>query len=182
MLFCYCWCSLAKPHPNFCDPMDCSTPGYAVLHYLPDFDQTHAHWGDDAIQPFHNLLPSSPLSLIFPASGSFPVRQPFALQGQSIGASVSVFPMNIQGWFLLGLTGLISAVQGAFKRILQHHNLKASILWHSVFLMVQHSHPHMTTGKTIALTIQTFSVKWCLCFLIHCLGLSHLSFQGTNIF
>ena len=44
------------------------------------------------------------------------------------------------------------AIQGTLKTLVQHHNLKALILWCSVFFMVQHSHPHMTTGKTIALT------------------------------
>ena len=68
--------------------------------------------------------------------------------------------MNIQGWFLLGLTGLISfAVQGTLNSLLQHHNLKASILRHSAFSIVQLSHPYTTTEKTIALTIQTFIGK-----------------------
>ena len=44
------------------------------------------------------------------------------------------------------------AVQGTLKSLLQHHSSKASILWHSAFFIVQFSHPHMTTGKTIALT------------------------------
>ena len=51
------------------------------------------------------------------------------------------------------------AVQGTLKSLLQHHNLKASILWHSVFFMVQLSHPYMTTGKNIALTRQHFVAK-----------------------
>ena len=51
------------------------------------------------------------------------------------------------------------AVQGIFKSLLQHHNLKASILQHSAFYMVQLSHPYMTTGKIIALIIQTFVSK-----------------------
>ena len=51
------------------------------------------------------------------------------------------------------------AVQGTLKSLLQHHNLKASILWRSVFFMVQLSHPYVTTGKIIALTIQTFIGK-----------------------
>ena len=58
------------------------------------------------------------------------------------------------------------AVQGALKSLLQHHNLKASIIWHSVFFMVQLSHPYMTTGKTIAFTRRTFDGKG-LCFLIN---------------
>ena len=51
------------------------------------------------------------------------------------------------------------AVQETLKSLLQHHISKASVLWHSAFFMVQLSHPHMTTGKTIALTIQTFVSK-----------------------
>ena len=51
------------------------------------------------------------------------------------------------------------AVQGPLKSLLQHHSSKASILWHSAFFIVQLSHPYMTTGKTIALTRQTFVGK-----------------------
>ena len=51
------------------------------------------------------------------------------------------------------------AVQGTLKNLLQHHNSKASVLWHSTFFMVQLSHPYMTTGKTIVLTMQTFVGK-----------------------
>ena len=51
------------------------------------------------------------------------------------------------------------AVQGTVKSLLQHHSLKASILWHSAFFMVQLSHPYMTSRKTIALTIRTFVSK-----------------------
>ena len=82
----------------------------------------------------------------------------FASGGQSIGASASasVLPMNY-----LGLTSFridwfdLLAVQGTLKSLLQHHSLKASILQHSAFFMVQLSHPYMTIGKTIALTRQT---------------------------
>ena len=64
------------------------------------------------------------------------------------------------------------AVQGTLKSLLQHHSSKASILWHSAFFRVQLSHPYMTTGKTIALTRQTFVVIVSLCFSICCLGWS----------
>jgi len=82
--------------------------------------------------------------------------------GQSTGgsASASVLPMNSQDWFPLGWAGWIStAVQGTLKNLVQHHSSKASILWCSAFLIVQLSHPLMTTGKTVALTIQTFVGK-----------------------
>jgi len=64
------------------------------------------------------------------------------------------------------------AVQRTLKSLLQHHSSKASILWHSVFFMVQLSHPYMTTGKTKALTRQIFVGKVISLFLICCLGLS----------
>ena len=115
------------------------------------------------------LLPS-----IFPASGSFPMSQLSASGGQSNGTSASteVLPMKIQGWLPLGLTGLISLQSKGLSSLIQHHSLKASILQHSAFFMVQLSQPYMTIGKTIALIIQTFAAKRCLFFLTCCLGLS----------
>ena len=74
--------------------------------------------------------------------------------------------------FRIDWLDLLESLQGTLKSLLHLHSLKASILWHSTFFMVQLSQPNMTTGKTIALTIWTLSAKWCLCFLIHRLGLS----------
>ena len=97
----------------------------------------------------------------FPASRSFPVSWLFTSGGQSIGASASasVLPVNIQGWFPLGLSGLISLQSKGLSSLLQHHNSKASIIQHSAFFRVQLSNPYMTTGKTIALTRRTFVDK-----------------------
>ena len=53
-------CSVAKSCPTLCNPMDCSTLGFPVLHCLLEFAQTHVHWVSDAIQPSHPLLPPSP--------------------------------------------------------------------------------------------------------------------------
>ena len=64
------------------------------------------------------------------------------------------------------------AVQGTRKSLLQHYSLKASILWCSAFFTVQLSHPYMTTRRDVALTIQILLAKWCLYFLICCLGSS----------
>ena len=88
--------------------MDCSTPGFPVLHYLPEFAQTHVHWFDDGISS--SVAPFSSCPQSFPALGSFPMNWLFASGDHSIGASasVSVLPMNIQDWFHLGLTDLIS--------------------------------------------------------------------------
>ena len=72
------------------------------------------------------------------------------------------------------------AVQGTLKSLLQHHSSKTSILQPSVFFMVQVSHPHMTTRKTIALPIGPLSAKWCLCFLICYLGWSYIFLQSSK--
>ena len=92
-----------------CNPMGCSMPGFPVLHHLLELAQTHVYWISDAIQPSHPLLLSSCLQSV-PASGSFSTSWLFISAGQSTGASVSVsvLLMNIQDWFSLGLTGLIS--------------------------------------------------------------------------
>ena len=124
-------------------------------------------WSFLKLMSIESVMPSSHLILCtlfscsqsFPASESFPMSQLFASGGKSIGASASVLPMNIQGWFPLGLTGLISFVQGTLKSIFHYHSLRASVLWCSAFFIVQLSHPYMTTGKTIALTIWTLLAK-----------------------
>ena len=90
------------------------------------------------------------------------MSQLFTSGGQSTGASASasILSMNIQGLFPLGLTGLMSLLsKGLSKSLLQHHSSKASILQCSTFFMAQLSHPYMTTGKIIALTIWTFVNK-----------------------
>ena len=96
-----------------------------------------------------SVVPFSSCLQFLQASGSFPVSKLYTSGGQSIGVSVSasVLPMNIQDWFPLGWTGWISLLS---KCLLQHHSSKASILRCSAFFTVQLSHPHMTTGKTIA--------------------------------
>jgi len=89
--------------------MDCSMPGFPVLHYLLEFAQNHVHCVSDAIQWSHSVTPFSSCPQTSPASESFLMSQLFASCGQSIGtsASASVLRMNIQGWFPLALTGLI---------------------------------------------------------------------------
>ena len=139
--------------PMLCDPMDCSTPEFAVLHQLLELAQTCIHRVGDTIQLFQFSVVSFSRLQSFPASGSFPRSQFFTSGGQSIGASVSVLPMNIQGWFPLGLTGWISLQSKGLSRVpTPIPQLKASILWHSAFFVVHLSHPYTTTGKTIALT------------------------------
>ena len=110
-----------------------------------------------------SVMPSNPIILhhpllllpsIFPSTRVFPNELALTSGGQSIGASASasVLQTNIQGWFLLGLTGLISLLSKGLSSLLQyhslkssiqHHDLKASILQHSAFFMVHLSHSNM---------------------------------------
>ena len=126
---CRCW--VAKPCLTFYDFMNCSMPGFSVLHYLLSFAQTYIHWVNDAIQSSHPLLsPFSSCPQSFPASGSFPMSQLFPLGDQSIGASASasVLLMNIQYWLPLGLTGLTLAVQG-LSRVFSCIFERGYLLW-----------------------------------------------------
>ena len=93
------------------NPMNCSTPGLSVHHQLLEFSSNScplSWWCHPTILSL--VLPFSSCLQSFPASGSFPVSQFFTSGGRSIGvsASASVLPVNIQDWFPLGLTGLIS--------------------------------------------------------------------------
>ena len=131
----------------------------------------------ELIIPSNCLILCCPLLLpsIFPSIKVFSNELALHIRWPNYRASdsASILPVNIQGWFPLELTDLfLLAVQGTLKSIFQHHSLKASVLWCSPFFMVQLSHLYMSTRKTIALTLQTFVDKWCLCFWICCLGLS----------
>ena len=121
-------------------------------------------WCHQTIAPFSSCPQS------FPASGSFPVGRLSVSGGQNIGASASVLPMNFQGLSPLGLTGSISLLSRGLKS--SPPQFEASVLWCPAFSMVQLSYLYMPTGKTIALTIQTYEDKRCLYFLIYCLCLS----------
>ena len=158
-----CCCSVTKSWPALCDPMDWSMPGFLVLHYLPEFAQTHIHWFGDAIQTSHPivyrpfLLPLiSPNIRVFSSESALHIRWPKYWRFIFIIGPSNEYSGLISsriGWFDL-LT-----VQGTLKNLLQHHRSKASILQHSVFFMVQLSHLYMPTGKTRALTIQTYEGK-----------------------
>ena len=149
-------CSVAQSCLTVCNPTDCSIPGFLVIHYLPEFAQTHVHWASDAIQSSHPLLPLSPLTLsVFQYQGSFPVCWHLLSGGQSIAASAtaSVLPRSIQSWFLLGLAGWISllskGLSGVFSSttVQKHQFFGAQPNGHQIWSnMVQLSHLYMATG------------------------------------
>ena len=137
-------------------------PVFPVHHQFPEPTQTHVHRVGDAIQTSHPLSAPSPPAFIFPGIRIFSSESVLCSRWPKYwNFSFSLRPSN-------EYSGLISfrmdwldllAVQGTLKSLLQHHSSKASILWHSAFFIVQLSHPYMTSGKTIAVTRQTFVGK-----------------------
>ena len=152
----------AQSCPTLCNPMNCSTPGLPVHHQFLEPTQTHVYHISDAIQPSHPLSSRSlptfnlPSIRVFSSESVLHFRWP---KFQSFSFSIS--PSNEYSGLIAFRTDWFDllAVQGTLKSLLQHHSSKASILWHSAFFIFQLSHPYMTTGKTIALTRQTFVGK-----------------------
>ena len=176
--------SVAQSCPTLCNPTNCSTPGLPVHHQLPEFTQTHVHQVGDSIQPPHPLSSPSPPALnlssivVFSNESALRIRWP-----KYWSFSFKISPTNEH-------PGLISfrmdwldllAVQGTLKSLLQHHSSKASILQHSAFFIVQLSHPYMTTGKTIALTRQTFVGK-VMSLLFNMLSRLVITFLPRSVF
>ena len=140
--------------------MNCSMPGSPILYYFLEFFKLMSI---ESVIPSNLLilywplllLPSISLSLrVFSNDFSLCIRWPkYWSFGISPSSAYSGLISIMIDWFDL------LAIERTFKSILQHHSSKALILWRSAFIMVQLSHPYMTTGKTIALTIQTFVGK-----------------------
>ena len=139
-------------HVRLCNHMDCSTPGRPVPHHLPEFTQTHVHWVSDAIQPSHPLsFPSPPAFSLSHHQGLFQWVSSCIKWPKFWRFSCTISPSS-------EYSGLISfridwfdllALGGTRVSLLQHHNMKASILWCSALFMVQ------ILQKTITLTIRT---------------------------
>ena len=160
-------------HVWLCDPMSHSTPGLPVHHQLPSLPRLRSiekvTSSKRLILCRPLLLPSIFLSIKFFSSElALHIRWPkycscsFSISTSNKHSELISFRMD---WLDL------LAVQGTLKSLLQHRSSKASILLCSAFFIVQLSHPYMTTGKTIALTRQTFVGK-VMCFWICYLGWS----------
>ena len=148
---CMCVCqfsSVAQSCSTLCGPMDCSMPDFPVHHQLSELTQIHVHCISDAIWPSHPL----PTLLLlppqyFPASVSFlmsAMSQLFPSGSQSIGASVSapVLLMNIQDWFLLGLTGLICLQSKRFSRVFSNTTVQKHQFFGAQLSLWSNSHIH----------------------------------------
>ena len=136
----------------FCNPMDCRTPGFPVLHHLVAFAQSHVHWvGDDichptvssAVVPFSSCLQSFPAS-VFTSESALCIRWPkywsFSFSISSSNENSGLISFRMDRLDLL-------AVQGTLKSLPQHHSLKASVIQCSAFFIVQLSHSYMNTEK-----------------------------------
>ena len=151
---CLCRGSVTKSCLTLCNPTDSSMPDFPGLHCLLEFAQIHVRWVGDAIQPSHPLSSSSPFaSHLSQHQGLFQRVSSWHQLAKVL--ELQLQHQSFQWIFRLDWCHFL-AVQGTLKSLLQHHNLKASVLWCSAFFMVQLSHPYMTTGKTIALTRWTF--------------------------
>ena len=154
IFFDYCCCSVAQSCPTLYDPMDFSMPAYLSFTNSRSLFKLMFI---ELVMPSNYLILCHPLLLpsIFPSIRVFSNESGLHIRWSKYWSfSFSISPSN-------EYSGLISfrmdwldllEVQGTLKSLLQHHNSKASILWHSVFFMVQLSHPCMTNGKTIVLT------------------------------
>ena len=147
--------SVVQSSPILYDPMDCSTPSLPVHHQLLESTQTHVHWVGDAIQPSHPLFcPLLLLPSIFTSVRDFSNDSVLCIRWPKYRSfSFSISPSNEYSGLISFIRDWLDllAIQGTLKSL--HQRSKASILWHSAFFIVQFSHSHMTTGKTIALSI-----------------------------
>ena len=133
--------------------MDCSTPGITVRHQLPKL-------AIDLVIPSNHLIPCHPLLLpsIFPSNRVLSNESGLHIRWSKYWSfSFSISPSNEHaGLISFKIEWFDLAVQRTLKSFLQYHSSKTSVLSLLAFFMVQLSHPHMTTGKTIVLTRQTF--------------------------
>ena len=135
--------SVAQSCLTLCVPVDCSTPGYTVHHQLPELTQISvplSPWCYPTISSsvihFYSSLQS------FPASGSFPVSQFFTSGGQSIVASASVFPMNMQDWPPLEWTCWISLQSRGFWRVFSSTTVQRPQFYDTQSFLIVSSHIH----------------------------------------
>ena len=133
-----------------------------VHQQLPELTQTHVHWVGEAIQPSHPLLSHSlPAFNLSQHQGLFQWVSSLHQVDKLLEllTSGSVLPMNIQNWFSLGWTGLIFLQSKGLSIVFSNNTVQKHQFLAFSFLFVQLSHPHMTTGKTIALSRWTFVGK-----------------------
>ena len=160
-----------------------NTLDFPVHHQLLELAQTHVHKVSDAIQPSHALLsPSPPAFSLSQHQGLFKWVSFFASGGQSIGVSASelVLSMNIQDWFLLGLTGWISLQSKGLSRVFSNTTVRKHQFFCTQLSLWSISYLYITTGKTLAFTIWTF-VNKIMPLLFHMLSMLVIDFLTRSL-
>ena len=155
---CYCY-SLSKWCLTICHPMDYTMPGSSDFQILLKLKSIESVMSSNHLILCHHLLL---LLSIFPSVRVFSNESDLRIRWPKYWSfRFSISPSTEYSVLIsISIDWLkLLATEGTLKSLLQHHSEKATILWHSSFLMVQLSHSYMTTGKTIALTIQTFVSK-----------------------
>ena len=153
LLISYC-SSVVKSCQTLCDPMNCRTSGFPVLHYLPE--------SLELAMPSNHVILCHPLLLlpsiipsirVFSKESALRIRRP-----KYWNLSFRISPSNEYSELISFRIDQFDflPVRGTLKSLLQHHSSKASILLCSAFFMVHLSHPYVTTGKTVALAVWTF--------------------------
>ena len=152
-------CPVGQSCLTVCDPMDCSTPGFPVLHHLLEFTQTHVHWVSDAIQPSHPLSSHLLLPSIFASIRVFSNESVLWMTWPKYWSfSFSISPSN--EYSVLISFGLVwSCCARDSQESSPASQFKSIDSSFSVYFMVQLSYPYMTTENTIALTRWTLSAK-----------------------
>ena len=188
MVVCHCCCSITQSCPLLVTPWTAAckaslsfTTSQSLLKLM----------SIESVMPSHHLILCHPLLLssIFPSTRVFSNESALPIRWPKYW-SFSISPSNqYSGMISFRMDWLdLFAVQGTFKRLLQHHSSKAAILWHSAFFMIQLSHPYMITGKIIALTRWIFVSK-VICLLFNTLsrfvtdflpGSKHLLISGLQ--
>ena len=130
--------------PNFCEPLDCTTPDFPVLHCLPKFAQPHVHQVGDAIPSISSsVIPFSSCPQSLPASGSFSMSQLFAWsQRFSVSVSAFVLPMNTQDWSPLGWTGWVSVLSKGLSRVFSNTTVQKHQFFSAQLSSQSTSHIH----------------------------------------
>ena len=164
--------SVTQLCPTLCDPVDCRMPGFPVHHHLPELAQTRAHWVSDISQPSHPLLPPSSLALnlilccpllllpsilpsirVFSNASTLRIRWP---KYWSFRFSI-MLPMNIQDWFPIGWTGLISLQSKGLSTVFSNITVEKLQFFGSQPSLWSNFHIRTwLLEKTIPLTIPTF--------------------------
>ena len=151
--------SVAQSCLTFCNPVDCSTPGFPVHHQLPKFAQTHVHRVGDAIQPSVLCYPLLYLLSIFSIVRVFSNESVFHISWSKYWSFSFSLSNECSGLIFFRIDWFsLFAVQGTLKSLLWHHNSKASILWQLTF--IKSNYVFFTSFHSVSSFLHTVKSLW----------------------